>query len=36
MVLTVTGFVAVCVAYVRWCDRIVRSGDVEPGDEVAA
>ena len=29
-ILTVLGFFAVCVAYVRGCERLVRSGEERP------
>lgn len=42
MVVTMIGFVLLCVAYVGWCDRIVERADVAgdrgevEGDPVAA
>lgn len=34
MVLTMVGFILLCVAYVRWCDRII-GPDPVPSEPIA-
>jgi hypothetical protein len=36
MVLLMVGFVALCVAYVGWCDRIIGPDPVRTADDAAA
>lgn len=33
MLLTIVAFFALCVAYVRWCDRIIGPDPARTGDE---
>jgi hypothetical protein len=36
MLVVITAFFILCLAYVRWCDRIIGPDPVETSDDLAA